>query len=87
MIQPTKGISADRALLTIGAQVVRQLDRPATVSSLWHSLRGWRESNGYGSNLPYWWFVLALDTLNTLGLVDYENGLLVRRSADAAPPR
>lgn len=84
MIQPTKGISAERALLTLGAQVVQQLDQPATVSAVWHSLKESRRKAGYQANISYWWFVLALDTLYGLGLLRYEDGLLVKRSADAA---
>lgn len=84
MIQPTKGISVDRALLTVGAQVAQQLDQPATVSATWHSVKEWRRGRGYNANLSYSWFILALDTLHALGAVDYEDGLLVKRSADAS---
>lgn len=84
MIQPTKGISVDRALLTVGAQVLQQLDHPATVTSVWHSLREWRLKAGYQANLPYSWFILALDVLHAMGVVWYENGLLVKRGADAS---
>ncbi len=84
MIQPTKGNSTDRALLTVGAQVLQQLDRPATVTAVWHSLREWRGKTGYPSNLPYSWFILALDVLHALDVVQYEDGLLVKRRADAS---
>lgn len=84
MIQPTKGITVDRALLTVGAQVMQQIEEPTTVSAIWHSLKEWRRENGYRGNLSYSWFILALDTLHALGILTYENGLLVKRSADAA---
>ena len=83
MIQPTKGIDADKALLTVGAQILQQLREPATVSEVWHSTRAWRQKNGYESNLPFWWFVLALDTLFALGVIQYVGGVLARRRADA----
>ena len=35
MILPTKGLALDRALLSVGAEVLRRLDRPKTVSRLW----------------------------------------------------
>jgi len=54
------------------------------VSAIWHSLKEWRRENGYRGNLSYSWFILALDTLHALGILTYENGLLVKRSADAA---
>jgi hypothetical protein len=84
VIQPTKGISVDRALLTVGAQVLQQLDEPATVTAVWHSLREWRSKTGYQANIPYSWFILALDVLHALDVVQYEKGLLVKRSADAS---
>lgn len=83
MIQPTKGISVDRALLTVGAQVLQQLDTPATVTAAWHSLKDWRRRASYPSNMPYSWFVLSLDVLYALDVLSYENGLLVKRSIDA----
>jgi len=84
VIQPTKGISVDRALLTVGAQVLQQLDQPATVSAVWHSLRETRRKAGHQANLSYSWFILALDVLHALDVLWYENGLLVKRSADAS---
>jgi len=84
MIQPTKGISTDRALLTVGAQVLQQLDQPATVTAVWHSLREWRHGKGYQANLSYSWFILALDILHALDILQYENGLLAKRNANVA---
>jgi hypothetical protein len=84
MIIPTKGISADRALLTVGAQILQQLDQPCTVSASWHSLRDWRQRTGRPDNISFSWFVLALDVLYALGAVSYENGLL-RKEAPGAP--
>ena len=86
MIQPTKGVSVDRALLTVGAQVIRQLDRPLTVSAVWHAVKDWRQQVGYQDNLPYSWFILALDTLYTLDALRYEDGLLVKGDANASQP-
>ncbi len=78
MILPTKGVDADRALLTIGRDVLVSLDRPKTVSRLWSELRGRR-----GALVTFDWFVLALDLLYALGLIDTADGL-ISRSARAA---
>jgi len=75
MILPSKHIAPDRALLTIGAEVLGLLDRPRTVSYLWDVLRKRRER---GRVFGYDWFVLALDLLFVLGAVKYKNGSLVR---------
>lgn len=83
MITPTKGIAPDRALLTVGAQVVLQLDRPRTVSQTWSRLRAWREAEGFRAPISFGWFVLALDVLYAFGVLELRDGLLVVRRSDA----
>jgi hypothetical protein len=85
MIAPTKGIAPDRALLTVGAQVIKQLDTPLTVSQTWARLRVWRPANGHPSPISFGWFALALDVLYALGIVELRHDLLVLRRADATP--
>ena len=81
MLVPTKGITPDRALLTVGAQIIRILDSPLTVSQAWVRVRELRSSEGVGRDLPFWWFTLALDVLYALGAVDLEGQVL--RKLDA----
>lgn len=69
MILPTKGISADRALLTVGAQIIRELDEPSTVSGLWHLVRVERAQDENATPLTFDWFVLALDLLFAVGAI------------------
>jgi hypothetical protein len=83
MILPTKGLSADRALLSVGAEILRRLDKPKTVSRVWDHVRH-RESSLAGS-VPYDWFLLALDLLYLCGAVDFEDGQLRRARRRAAP--
>ncbi|MER6076984.1 ABC-three component system middle component 6 [Streptomyces sp. NPDC001833] len=85
MITPTKGIAPDRALLAVGAQIVMQLDRPLTVSQAWARLREWRRGHDHPAPLSFGWFVLALDLLYALDLVDLRDDLLTRKAAHAAP--
>jgi hypothetical protein len=88
MLLPTIGISADRALLTVGAQVLLQLDRPMSVGDTWFALRQWRERNGSKGYVSFDWFVLALDILYALGAIRLEDDLLVKQDArtlDADP--
>ncbi|GAA2491600.1 ABC-three component system middle component 6 [Winogradskya humida] len=85
MITPTKGIVPQRALVVVGAQILQLLDRPMTVSQAWTRLREWRAAHGHYAPLPFWWFVLALDVLYSLGVVELDRDLLRRRRADAAP--
>lgn len=76
MISPTKGISPQRALLTVAAQVAIVLEEPMTVSQTWARLREWRRSEGNHAVVSYAWFVLALDVLFSLGVVRLDGGLL-----------
>jgi hypothetical protein len=74
MILPTKHITTHRSLLGSGATILRKLDRPRTISSLWEEVR--RESN-VGS---YHRYIFALDLLYILGAVEMQNGLVRRLS-------
>jgi hypothetical protein len=85
MITPTKGIAPQRALVVVGAQVLQLLDRPMTVSQTWTRLREWRATHGHHAPIPFWWFVLSLDVLYALGVVELDRDLLRRRQADASP--
>lgn len=76
MILPTKGLAVDRALLSIGADALRRLDRPKTVSRLWELMNEQRSS--LSAAVAYDWFVLSLDLLFALGAVEYEDGRLRR---------
>lgn len=73
MILPTKHIPQDRALLTIGANILSNLAREKTVSTLWEVFG--RRQKG----LTYDWFVLSLDLLYAMGLIEMEDGRLYRR--------
>ncbi|MGC4885796.1 ABC-three component system middle component 6 [Micromonospora sp. DT227] len=84
MIIPTKGITPQRSLIAVGAQILEVIDGPLTVSQAWARLREWRRSHDHHAPVPFWWFVLALDLLYALGVVELDNELLVRRRADAA---
>ena len=76
MILPTKGLAVDRALLSVGAELLRRLDRPKTVSRLWEQLR--HPQSSLLDAISYDWFLLAVDLLYLLGAVDFEDGRLHR---------
>ena len=48
MLLPTKGISPDRALLTIGSDLLIVLRRPTTVSALWDRFNSSKNKDGSG---------------------------------------
>lgn len=83
MILPTKGIPPDAALLTVGAEILRKLDEAKTVSRLWEETR--KANVARSSAMPFDWFVLALDLLFLLGVVELRKGRIVRLANEASP--
>ena len=82
MILPSKHLSQDRALLTLGARLLQHLPEPKTVSALWEELprRGKGASaSAFALVLNYDEFVLALDLLFLIGVIEIEEGLIARR--------
>ena len=78
MILPSKSIAQDLALLTVGAQILDQLESPATVNAVWDRVNSFRAVRNAPSSLPFWWFALALDVLFSIGAIDLADGQLVR---------
>ena len=73
MILPSKHISEDQALLGIGAVVLRYLERPQTVTSLWDKVRNERAVGTFER------FVLALNLLHITGVVVLSQGMICRQ--------
>ncbi len=80
MILPSKHLSQDRALLTVGACILQHLHQPMTVSALWEAFPYDAEKKSHSiSTLSYTGFVLALDFLFLVGAIEVEEGLLARK--------
>lgn len=79
MILPTKHISPDRALLTVGGRILTNLSRPRTSSATWERILA--STRGEIGGVRYEEYVLALDLLFMIGAVELRDGLLYRRSA------
>lgn len=58
MILPSKHLSQDRALLTVGAVILRHLSHPVTVSALWEQISRSARDQKASSSLRYDAFVL-----------------------------
>jgi hypothetical protein len=80
MILPGKHLKADRALLTIGGEILAVMETNASVSSVWDRVRKLRSARDGASPLPFDWFILALSLLYAMGAVELDNDVLVRRS-------
>ncbi len=80
MILPTKHLSQERALLTVGARLLTHLAQPRTVSSLWEELtRSVITAERKKTTLRYDAYVLTLDLLFLLGAIELQDGLLSRK--------
>lgn len=78
MILPSKHLAQDRALLTVGADVLKLLTMAKTVSRLWTDFK---MARGEHLAVTYDWFILAIDVLFALGIVEFERGLVTRAAA------
>jgi len=72
MIIPTKHTKLANSILGIGSEILKKTNDEQTVSSLWENLRDSSEINSFEQ------FILGLDFLFILGVVEFKDGLLVR---------
>ena len=85
MILPTKGISASRALLTVGAEVHALLESPTSVAALWESFNASRQDLEVRERLTFDWFSLALSLLYSVGLIEIGTDGRIGRSSVSPP--
>lgn len=78
MILPTKYLPHDRALLSVGAEILAQLSEPRSVSELWECVREDRLKSTVGSPLSYDWFLLALNLLYAICAIELCDGVIRR---------
>lgn len=79
MILPTKHLEPDRSLIGVGADCLRLLDQPKTVSRLWDDYKTFRTGSWRGSSrVTFDWFLLALDLLFAVRAIDAAAGTLRR---------
>jgi hypothetical protein len=71
MILPTKGVPPQRALISLGADILRLLTETKTVSRLWDDFRSAKVAT---TDVTFDWFVLSLDLLFLVGAVEFDRG-------------
>jgi hypothetical protein len=74
MILPDKFVKLSGSMIGIGALILPKLDTDNTVSSLWNEVRLIPGISNYEV------FILALDFLFVIGLIEFNDGLLRRSS-------
>ena len=79
MILPTKRITASRALLGVGANVLRLLDEPKTVSRLWEEVKVLQADPSGNVALTFDWLILSLDLLFAMDAIEMDRGRVQRQ--------
>jgi hypothetical protein len=74
MILPDKNILLQYSILGSGANILKVLNKPETVSSLWEKLKNEREIQSFEK------FVLTLDFLYAMNIVELSNGLIALKA-------
>lgn len=78
MILPTKRLGPERAMITIGAEILSLLTEPKTVSRLWNELSSRMSERSSTRIINYDWFILTLDLLYMLGSIEMDHGRIRR---------
>jgi len=77
MILPGKHIRQDRALISVGGDILSVLNEPAHVSDIWQKVRSLRLARPNSSPLSYDWFILSLTLLHAIYAVEFEDDKIV----------
>ncbi|WP_410876382.1 ABC-three component system middle component 6 [Nocardia sp. A7] len=80
MLLPTKGVSADRALITIGADLLEELRDPLSVSALWERYSNRQRSTNKAGRITFDWFSLSLTALYAMRLIETSPDGYLRRA-------
>jgi hypothetical protein len=78
MILPTKRLGPERAMITVGAEILGLLTEPKTVSVLWDELSCIMSERSSARTINYDWFILTLDLLYMLGSIEMDHGKIRR---------
>ena len=79
MLLPTKGVSAERAIITVGADVLECLQTPKSVTALWEQYTAHEREGGDLDHITFDWFSLALASLFAINLVEWTPSGHLRR--------
>ena len=80
MLLPTKGVSADRALVTVGSDLLEALRTPRSVSSLWEHYKQHGLEAGASDHVTFDWYSLALASLFAINLIEWTPAGHLRRA-------
>ncbi len=79
MLLPTKGVSPERALLTIGSEILENLRNPKSISALWESFNDSPSRDSGTTRITFDWFALAVSTLYAIKLIEETDAGYIKR--------
>ena len=77
MILPGKHILPDRALISVGADILSVVGKGTSVSDAWSRLKALRDARADASPLPFDWFVLSLTLLYAVSAIELRDGIIL----------
>jgi len=80
MLLPTKGLSAERALISLAPRIAGQMSHPMTTSQLWESFQTEENVRSPRGRITFDWFALGLTTLFAIGVVEFDARGRLRRT-------
>lgn len=80
MILPDKHITYNKCLLRVSGLLLRHLDfdNPKTISIIWEKAKSNLENE---FELTYQWFILSMDLLFIMGIINIQKGRIIRNVA------
>jgi hypothetical protein len=79
VLTPTKNLHEDKTIIKIGARVLSILTSPSSLSSIWESyLQVQKQDSNNILCIQFDTFILALDFLYMIGVIEYQDDLLWR---------
>ena len=70
MLLPAKHIKLSESLIALGAFVLKFLDKPKNIDQVWAEIKQINNTSFLPSNHSYDNFLLSLDYLFTIGIID-----------------
>ena len=83
MLLPTKRISPSRSIIILGANLLKIINRPKSISTLWEEFKKIRFSENNQNYISYDWFILSIDFLYVIGVITVESGKIRRIKNDS----
>ncbi len=79
MIFPTKHLPPKRSLISISAEVYELIGDKSTISSIWEEYSNILSRSLRVADVSYDWFILSIDLLYLLKLIELKDGFIKRK--------